>query len=114
MSVDISDLGAADLGRMYERGSLSPVDVVLASLDKAERYSELNVFVNPPDRERILAEARQSEARWRNNLAVGKLDGVPITVKDTIDEAVAHFGRINTRRSGPAVGRGCAGSRQIV
>ena len=50
MSVDISDLGAADLGRMYERGSLSPVDVVLASLDRAERYSELNVFVNPPDR----------------------------------------------------------------
>jgi Asp-tRNA(Asn)/Glu-tRNA(Gln) amidotransferase A subunit family amidase len=40
--------------------------------------------VNPPDRERILAEARQSEARWRNNSAVGKLDGVPITVKDTI------------------------------
>jgi hypothetical protein len=84
MSPDISDLGAADLGRMYERGCLSPVDVVLASLDRAERYSELNVFVNPPDRERILAEARQSEARWRNNSAVGRLDGAPITVKDTI------------------------------
>jgi aspartyl-tRNA(Asn)/glutamyl-tRNA(Gln) amidotransferase subunit A len=84
MSADISDLGAADLGRMYEHGSLSPVDVVLASLDRAERYNELNVFVNPPDRERIVAEARQSEARWRNNSAVGKLDGVPITVKDTI------------------------------
>jgi aspartyl-tRNA(Asn)/glutamyl-tRNA(Gln) amidotransferase subunit A len=84
MSTDISDLGAADLGRMYERRSLSPVDVVLASLDRAERYSELNVFVNPPDRGRILAEARQSEARWRNKSAVGKLDGVPITVKDAI------------------------------
>ena len=55
MSADISDLGAADLGRMYERGSLSPVDVVLASLDRTEQYSELNVFVKSPDRERILS-----------------------------------------------------------
>ena len=84
MSAEISDLGVADLSRMYERGFLSPVDVVLASLDRTERYSELNVFVNPPDRERILAEARQSEARWRSKSAVGKLDGVPITVKDAI------------------------------
>jgi len=84
MSAEISSLAAAELGPLYGNGSLSPVDVALASLDKAERYRELNVFVTPPDRERILAEARQSEARWRNKSAAGSLDGVPITVKDAI------------------------------
>jgi aspartyl-tRNA(Asn)/glutamyl-tRNA(Gln) amidotransferase subunit A len=81
---EISSLAAADLGPLYEGGSLSPVDVALASLDRAERFSELNVFVAPPDRERVLAEARQSEARWRSQSAAGRLDGVPITVKDAI------------------------------
>jgi len=84
MSAEISSLAAAELSPLYGNGSLSPVDVALASLDKAERYRELNVFVTPPDRERILAEARQSEARWRNKSAAGSLDGVPITVKDAI------------------------------
>ena len=31
---EITGLSAADLGRLYENGSLSPVDVVLASLDR--------------------------------------------------------------------------------
>ena len=84
MSAEISSLTAADLGRMYADASVSPVDAVLASLDRAERCRQLNVFVTPPDRERVLAEARQSEARWRDKSAVGSLDGVPITVKDTI------------------------------
>jgi aspartyl-tRNA(Asn)/glutamyl-tRNA(Gln) amidotransferase subunit A len=84
MSTQISDLTVADLGKLYERGTLSPVDVALTSLEKVERYARLNVFVHPPDRERILAEARQSEERWRNKSTLGKLDGVPITIKDTI------------------------------
>ncbi|HEY7247681.1 MAG TPA: amidase [Xanthobacteraceae bacterium] len=84
MSVEISSLAAADLGPLYANGSLSPVDVALASLDRAERCSQLNVFVTPPDRERILAQARQSETRWRDKSAAGSLDGVPITVKDAI------------------------------
>jgi aspartyl-tRNA(Asn)/glutamyl-tRNA(Gln) amidotransferase subunit A len=78
MSTQISDLTVADLGKLYERGSLSPVDVALTSLEKTEQYTRLNVFVRPPDRERILAEARQSEERWRNKSTLGMLDGVPI------------------------------------
>ena len=84
MAAQISALSAVDLGKMYEDGSLSPVDVARASLEKAESHARLNVFVRPPDAERILGEARQSEARWRNKAPLGKLDGVPVTVKDAI------------------------------
>jgi aspartyl-tRNA(Asn)/glutamyl-tRNA(Gln) amidotransferase subunit A len=84
MTARISELTAADLGKMYANGSLSPVEVARASLENAESHRRLNVFVRPPDQEQVLAEARQSEARWRNKSARGRLDGVPITVKDAI------------------------------
>ena len=84
MTTEISDLGATEVSQMYEKGTLSPVEVAQASLNCAERYANLNVFVRPPDREQVFAQARQSEARWRSKSSLGKLDGVPITVKDTI------------------------------
>ena len=84
MATQISALSAVDLGKMYENGSLSPVDVVQASLQRVEAGAALNVFVRPPDAAQILRDARQSEARWREKRPLGKLDGVPLTVKDAI------------------------------
>ena len=115
MSAEISSLAAAELSPLYGNGSLSPVDVALASLDKAERYRELNVFVTPPDRDRILAEARQSEARWRNKSAAGSLDGVPITVKDAIlTKGLPTLAGSTLVDPGQALGRGCARSRETA
>jgi aspartyl-tRNA(Asn)/glutamyl-tRNA(Gln) amidotransferase subunit A len=80
----ISSLTVAELNAMYGAGTVSPVEVAKASLENADRFATLNVFVQPPDRERILAEAKESETRWRDRSSRGPLDGVPITVKDAI------------------------------
>src|SRR5262245_28044705 len=80
----ISSLTVAELNAMYDSETVSPLEVVEASLKSAELFRKLNVFVQPPDGERILAEARESEARWRERSPRGLLDGVPITVKDAI------------------------------
>ena len=115
MTARISDLTAADLGRMYADGSLSPVEVARASLENAERHRRLNVFVRPPDGEQILAQARQSEARWRTKSARGRLDGVPITVKRCdLGERAADVGRIEACRSEPGLGGGCARGCKIA
>ena len=53
-------------------------------LRERRRWRNLRVFVRPPETERILAEAKQSEARWRSKASLGRLDGIPITVKDAI------------------------------
>ena len=79
MPGEVCGLPATELSRMYEDGSLSPVEVAQASLDRAEKYASLNVLVRPPDHEQILSQARQSETRWLSKSARGELDGVPLT-----------------------------------
>jgi hypothetical protein len=91
---------------MYEKGTLSPVEVAQASLNCAERCINLNVFVRPPDREQVFVQARQSEARWHSKSSLGKLDGVPITVKDTI--LAKGWPTFEACRPEPAMGRRCA------
>src|SRR6185503_7766931 len=83
MTGDLLWLSAADLGRLYRRGELSPVEVANATLDRAQRLQpHLNAFVLI-DAEGALAAARASEARWKNGVPLSALDGVPTTIKDT-------------------------------
>jgi len=80
---DTTWMSAADLVRDYRRGTLSPVEVVEASLRRAERLQgPLNAFVLI-DRPGALAAARASEARWRAGVPLSPLDGVPTSIKDT-------------------------------
>jgi aspartyl-tRNA(Asn)/glutamyl-tRNA(Gln) amidotransferase subunit A len=76
-------LTASELSRQYAKGELSPVEIVNATLEEAEKLQPyLNAFVLI-DREGALAAARASEARWRKNEALSPLDGVPTSIKDT-------------------------------
>ena len=78
------DLSAAQLIDAYRGGALSPVETARAALDRAERLNgRLNAF-SLIDRERALAAARASEARWGRGEPCGLLDGVPVTVKDAV------------------------------
>ncbi len=73
---------AVELVTAYGAGELSPVEVTAAVLDRIEEADgELNAF-NLVDRESALAQARESEERWRNGYSKGLLDGVPISIKD--------------------------------
>lgn len=74
---------AAQLGRAYARAELSPVEVMRATLDRADKLQpHLNAFVLI-DRDGALAAARDSEARWKKGEPLSSLDGVPTSIKDT-------------------------------
>ena len=64
MSDDFSKMSAAELVGGYREGRFSPVEVVAASLDRAEALQDrLNAFVLI-DREGALADARAASERW--------------------------------------------------
>ncbi len=80
-------LSAAALGRRYAAGTASPVTAARACLERAEAVNPtLNalVAVDPEVAERAAAA---SAARWRAGRPLGLLDGVPLTVKDSLNVA---------------------------
>ena len=81
---DISFMSAHELLALYRAGSLSPVEVTRQVL---ERIAAINPRINAMyfvDAEGALAAARASEARWRRGGPQGLLDGVPVTLKDSV------------------------------
>lgn len=82
---DIADLTAHDLLHLYRRKKLSPVAVVHDILERIERFEpSINAFVMI-DADNATAQARASEARWMAGAPQGRLDGIPVTVKDLVD-----------------------------
>ena len=83
-ATDLADIGAAELGRLFRRGTASPVEAARASLARiAARDPGLNAFVLV-DAAGALAAAAESEARHRRGGPLGPLDGVTATVKDIV------------------------------
>lgn len=78
---------AAELGRRYRAGDLSPVEVTRQSLELAEReQARLNAFITLlPDA--ALKAATASERRFHSGQPLGPLDGVPVGVKDLVHMA---------------------------
>jgi Asp-tRNA(Asn)/Glu-tRNA(Gln) amidotransferase A subunit family amidase len=77
-------MSLAELAEAYASRSLSPVEVVNDVITHAEAVNgSINaLFCFRP--EQAIAGARQSEARWKAKAALGPLDGVPMTVKDSV------------------------------
>jgi aspartyl-tRNA(Asn)/glutamyl-tRNA(Gln) amidotransferase subunit A len=71
---------------LYARRALSPVEALQAVTERVARLNpKFNAFaVMVPQ---ALTAARESAARWRAGRPIGKLDGVPCTVKDLVDVA---------------------------
>ncbi len=78
--------GAAELLALYARGAVSPVDVAQAVLAHIERWEPRLQALYAFDPERVLAQARESEARWHRR-EPRALDGVPCTIKENIATA---------------------------
>ncbi len=79
-----ADLSAHELALSYRDKKLSPVEATNAIF---KRIDALNPKINAlcfEDRERTLADARASEARWQSGKPFSPLDGVPISIKDLI------------------------------
>ncbi len=84
MGSDLHEMTAAKLGEAYRTRDVSPVEVAEACLTRIEVLDAgINAFCLI-DRERSMAEAEASEARWRDGAPLSALDGVPVAVKDLL------------------------------
>ena len=81
-SSDLCFTSAVDLAREYRAGTLSPVEVVDAILERIDVLNTvLNAFLTiTPDQARD--EARAAELRFRQKKSIGPLDGIPYSLKD--------------------------------
>ena len=113
MTDELCFLSSTELAERYRRRELSPVEVVVAVLDRVERVNpQVNAlyFVN---HEGALAAARNAEARWLRREPLSELDGIPVTLKDSIQVAGmpiphgtrAFAGRITDDADAPATMR---------
>ena len=71
----------------FRRKKISPVELIAAHLDRiAQMQSRLNPFVHI-DAESARARARDSESRISRGEALRPLEGIPLTVKSSLDVA---------------------------
>lgn len=78
-------LSAAALCRRYADGTASPVAAARSCLERAEAVNPtLNALV-AIDSDGAERAAMASEARWRAGTPLGPLDGVPVTIKDSLN-----------------------------
>jgi len=85
MGDDLTQLSANELLALYRSKAASPVEVIKAVLARiAVLQPHFNAY-RVVDAEAALAQARESEARWRRNAPQGGLDGVPVGFKDLLN-----------------------------
>jgi Asp-tRNA(Asn)/Glu-tRNA(Gln) amidotransferase A subunit family amidase len=74
----------------YASGALLPVDVAeraLGNIRESDRLSPaMRIFI-AHQRDDLMRQAQASTERWQRGQALGPLDGVPVAVKDEIDQA---------------------------
>ncbi len=80
----ICTLSADELIQSFQNKELSPVEVMEAVLVQADAINpKINALFGQAS-ERAMTLARESEQRWQQNKPIGILDGLPITIKDSI------------------------------
>ena len=83
MAAELNEVTTAtDLVAAYAAGELSPVEVTMAALRRIEQYDPICNAYCLVDADAALAQAKESEERWRNGNPIGLLDGVPTSIKD--------------------------------
>jgi len=81
---EIAFLPATTLLKLYRERELSPVEATEAALRQIELYNPRVNAYGLVDGEQALAQARESEERYRTGKSRGRLDGVPTSIKDLI------------------------------
>ncbi len=85
--MDPAFLTIAELGRLYDRRELSPVEVTRGLLDRiAAHDGKLHSFIRVT-REVALAEAAAAERELRAGRRRGPLHGIPYALKDIVETA---------------------------
>jgi len=84
MTDPICTYSARQLIAAFEAKALSPVEVMQAILAQFEKRNPAINALFGEDPEGALEQARASENRWYHDRPKGVLDGLPITVKDSV------------------------------
>lgn len=79
----LHEASVAELLALYQRGDASPVDVARALIEHVGRWEPSLQALYAFEPEAVLAQARESEARWRSGTPRA-LEGVPVTIKENI------------------------------
>ncbi|WP_432970187.1 amidase [Dactylosporangium sp. CA-233914] len=87
MSEELHWKSAAELGELYRRREVSPVEVVDAVLDRMERVDPVVNIMVTTTAEQARADAKEAERRFRAGDDLPPLYGVPMTVKDLAETA---------------------------
>lgn len=92
--MEIEALAGMPLARLlagYAEGSLDPVAVIEATLAQAARVNPALNALYDLRPQAALAEAKAAALRWRRGAPAGPMDGVPVTIKDSIHAAGMHW-----------------------
>ncbi len=79
--VELAFSTAAEQGRSFRAGELSPVELVRIYLQRIERYAHLNAYITVRA-EQALRAAESAEQEFRAGRFRSPLHGVPVAVKD--------------------------------
>lgn len=77
-----ADLTATEMLAAFASGELSPVEAAEATLARIEAANPAVNAFTLVDADHALHRARESETRWQRGEPAGKLDGVPVSIKD--------------------------------
>ncbi len=85
-SIDVVELTVEEIQSAYAAGEYSAVELTRAFLDRIEQYEDYyNAFISMnPD---ALRRAAELDEQYASSGPVGPLHGVPVVVKDNIDQA---------------------------
>jgi aspartyl-tRNA(Asn)/glutamyl-tRNA(Gln) amidotransferase subunit A len=84
VTIDLTQAGAADLGKLYAKGKASPVETMKAVLKRVEVVNPRLNALCLVDVEPALSAARASERRWKKGKPLSPLDGVPVSIKELV------------------------------
>ena len=87
MSLPLSQMSAADLGRAIDTGTINPVELAEHFLAAAANHPEGRRIFARATADRARAEAMGAAARAKSGLRRHALDGVPLSWKDLFDTA---------------------------
>lgn len=81
---DLAFLTASELVTLFQTRDVSPVEAIKAVLNRIRYINPIINSYSRIDEQRALQIAAASEKRWLQGIPSGLLDGVPMSVKDTL------------------------------
>ena len=80
----LTQLSIMDLMKGYQDQSIDPVEVHELTLNQIKQVNTQINALYDVDVAQVQSDAQQSQQRWKLNHQIGALDGIPVSIKDSI------------------------------